>query len=318
MGTDKKLTFDDLLMEATLDEEGLFEIAEESEADSKVFMFFSVDLVNSTKFKAKHPHKATPIVMEFYKTIKSWVSKTYHDAHIWKHVGDEVLFYFEINKIQQILKAPSGLHKIMAVAQKAFYNECDKIGVGDIVKNFLYFKGALWIAAAAKYGSEKKVTAPNIYTDLLSTHGELDFIGRDVDEGYRMSLHTSQGKLVIDPKIAYLLNSHEGEWHELTSEVIKKNLKIIDYIYLKGIWDGRIFPIIWYADDWERENLFLYDEKYTNALVEAYLADPKSDRSIKKIDQMFEDLVLPLDSVRKIQDILEEKKIESSPPVKKK
>ena len=212
--------------------------------------------------------------------------------------------------MHQILEAPTELHTAMIRAQKAFYKICDDMGAGSIIENFLFFKGALWLAVADKYDTTKSDSARNVYTNQLS--GEQDFIGIDIDEGFRMAENTLQGMIVIDPKIAYFINEHEGELHRLTSSVKNEKIKIIDYIKLKGVWGGRYFPVIWYTENWKDDAPFIYDAEYTNDLVKTYVYSIEKDRSIEKITKVFEDLGFPLRAVAEIKEILDKKSEQES------
>lgn len=264
----------------------------------RVFMFFSVDLVNSTKFKTDHPKEWAAVFMKFYELIINHVVDAISEARIWKYAGDEVLFHIEVTSIDELLEAPTLLYNAMKQAQAMFYDTDEK------VNNVLFFKGALWIAATSVYGGVYDAQSPNICIEL--TKG-LDFLGVDVDEGFRLSGHTSQGKIALSPKIVYFLYEHKKQWLSVTCPDIENNVRFIDFVPLPGIWGGRMFPIIWYHDNWDKlDEHFLYDERYTNRLVESYLANPNLDRSMEKIKKIFNDLRFPYESIKAIEDVLME------------
>lgn len=140
---------------------------EENGNESRVFMFFSVDLVNSTQYKSERKEWAS-VIKNFYDIIISSVKNKYPDAQIWKYAGDEVLFYIEISKLDEIIKAPESLHLAMTIAQNEFYSECKG------TENFLYLKGALWLAATTSQDSVDCGEVSNIYIALPKGW---DFIG---------------------------------------------------------------------------------------------------------------------------------------------
>jgi hypothetical protein len=293
----------------------------------KVFLLFSIDLVNSTSFKAAHANTWTSTFVSFYEIVEKHMEKEFlTSVRQWKRSGDEVLFYMEAKSLDNVLEAPSRFFKAMKTAQLAFYD------IDAKAKHFLYFKGAIWIAVANSFPTtdEKSKHPRNIYMQMGANTPEnppvldtqitnapnqtepgtpktppvLDFIGMDIDEGFRMAEHTSQGKVVVDPKIAFLLNKHINNWKELTHGSIDQNVKIINFVELKGIWKGRRYPIIWYAEDWTPETLFLYDEKYTNSLVKKYTKAPYDAYKLSRIDKVFDDLGFPANETSAIERLL--------------
>lgn len=281
-------------------EEAFTEIKENDEEGNpaRVFMFFSVDLVNSTKYKAENSEWAA-VIGDFYKIIEMKVTDVFKEFKIWKYVGDEILFYLEVREIPDILNAPSVLHSAMRLAKEEFYEEHPK------AKCFLYFKGALWLAAAKRNSIPEDELIENIFIEDLSTG--VDFIGVDIDGGFRMSKNASQGKIVVDPKIAFILNKHKRKWRDLTDRPIVNRVKIVGYAFLKGIWNGRAFPIIWYTDDWEDKDLFLYDEQYDNEFAKNYISKSEDVQPIKHIQKIFSDLGF-VKHITMIEDIISSNK----------
>ena len=283
----------------------------------KVFMFFSVDLVNSTKFKSKYPNEWAGIFGRFYGCIRESVFAEYERAQIWKYIGDEVLFFVEIQTMSDILNAPSALHKAMGEAYAKLVRLNEKF-----VKNNLYFKGTLWIAPAYQYYRENfdqvldpyevaKELPANIYVEMQlngdiydiesigSVSTGLDFLGPNIDEGFRMAAHSLQGKIVLDPKIAFLLSENKPAFSD------SEYAKIVDFVSLNGIWGGRKYPIIWYTSEWrDKDKLFLYDDQYENSIVCAYTANPRRTKHIRYIEKVFDDLGFPLDEIKLIKDII--------------
>jgi len=264
----------------------------------RVCMFFSIDLVNSTKFKSRYPQKWGEVIYSFYDHVIRTIQLECPEAEIWKHNGDDIIFRIEITNKDNILMAPSTLHKAMQLAYGKFTL------TNQIAKNFLYFKGALWLANIAMDGFNDK-EQPRNFLLKVGIDEVVDYVGIDIDEGFRMSQHAMQGKVVLDPKIVYLLNKYITEWRRITHQSIDMNVRIVDYKSMKGIWDEKLFPIVWYTDRWEDNGGFLYDERYTNASVKAYFEQKVKDNTIKAIEQVFNDLGFPLDVIKEIETVLE-------------
>ena len=268
---------------------------------ASVFLFFSVDLVNSTQFKTVYQSTWVSVFKDFYDMVGAQVKKAFINAEVWKYVGDEVLFYIEARSLEDILKAPSMLYNAMVMAQNAFFREHGYTSCS------LYMKSALWMAAV----SDGKVSNPanysqNIYTNLSTG---LDFVGIDIDEGFRMSKNVSQGKLVLDPKIVYLLNKHIEKWRELEGQGIEDRVRYVGFEFLKGVWQGRAYPVIWYCDKWDGPDLFLYDEHYTNPLAKEYLSNRENEKDISYINKIFGDLGFLNKRVDMIEEIVNDERI---------
>jgi len=273
---------------------------DKQENTSRVFLFFSVDLMNATQYKADNASWASDI-KSFYDIIRGQVTKAYKNAYVWKHLGDEVLFYIEIVKLEEILEAPTKLYSAMMLAHENFHRDLEGRAAG-----LLNFKGALWMAAATDAVLPSEDLPPNIYVGLSTGR---DFIGVHIDEGFRMSQHSSRGKIVLDSKIAYLLYRHKGYWRTMTGRKIRDCVKIVGFDVLKGIWNGRPYPVVWYTGDWGKKNLFLYDEHHTSEFARNYLYEKeKKIHAISYIDTIFTDLRFPKWDVEQIEKILGEER----------
>ncbi|MCL2357629.1 MAG: hypothetical protein FWC70_10870 [Defluviitaleaceae bacterium] len=324
-------------------------LSEGSSDDPRVFMFFSVDLVNGTKFKSERQKKWTSALMRFYEIIKEQVLLEYKNiikAKVWKHSGDEVLFYLEVEKIRDILEAPKKLHKAMMLAQREFQTALEKEDVGKTG----YFKGALWIASAheghnpddqntaSKDAEGKKFKQCNIYVkksiaidvkrmidaaherflknidksieesspvsfdtlvSWISDAIELDFLGPEIDEGFRIAERSIREKIAIDPKIAYLINGDTDTDNIEIREAAQKRMQLIDCVKLKGVWNERPYPIIWYDENADRKT-FSHDDRYTHSLVRVYFSTDDEERSIENISKIIDELNNTLDTSKSI------------------
>ena len=119
-----------------------------------------------------------------------------------------------------------------------------------------------------------------VYPSDASNMPIVEYLGRDMDVGFRLKAYTQRRRLVVSFELAYLLNEWGGEQ--------KNNLNIIGYEKLKGVWNDSLYPIIWYYNNktvsevWESLGLsgnapkfkdsFYYDEMVGNELVQHFLA----------------------------------------------
>jgi len=287
--------------------------AQDSSADEKerVFMFFSVDLTNATNFKTMHPELWVAIFNDFYRLIEDKVAGKYSaddncgTAHVWKYYGDEILFYVEITRESEIFLAPKLLHTAMMEAQAALHKE------HPVSEGNLFFQGALWLAAATSV-KNKKCDAPHNRYVSLSTGviSNLDFIGIDIDEGFRMAKKSFRGKISLDPKIAYFFHLRGNDLevkYEKYKTTPSDEIKIIDYVKLKGVWEDKPFPVVWYTNNWggSENDLYSYDEKHTNELIKAFRLTKDDERNLDKIKDVFSAVKTAESSYQKIRSIVD-------------
>lgn len=68
-----------------------------------VVLFFSYDIVGSTKYKALHPGSWAGEIKKAFESIKRRVNSELSEAYIWRVLGDEIIF---------VLKAPGKRMKV--------------------------------------------------------------------------------------------------------------------------------------------------------------------------------------------------------------
>ena len=109
------------------------------EPEHQVNLFFSVDLVNATKFKTENPKKWLSIFTSFYEFVIAAVKKIYdQEIMVWKLGGDEILFYHNITKLDALLRSPPTLYQAMSKAQRDLFDRHPQAKEKE-----LYFQGAL-------------------------------------------------------------------------------------------------------------------------------------------------------------------------------
>jgi len=192
---------------------------------------------------------------------------------LWKYVGDEILFFQEVNKtsdiLESVIKASDILKEICdCLHMKGNYQKENIFNNNDIFQ--LSVKATIWMAVIDGKN--------NIITNLPGIDDRIDFLGRDIDIGFRIAKYVSRSKIVISANLAYLLSN----------SYINKNLRIIDYKELKGVWLEKRYPIIWYLRDNTIDNIplsFFYDEKYDSDISDIIckiLNECKTDNKLEK------------------------------------
>ncbi|UZP03335.1 hypothetical protein JW813_16745 [Clostridium botulinum] len=271
--------------------------------DPKVFIFTSIDLVNSTSYKQYDTTWPT-VFSEFFGIVESEFKKRNENLYIWKYVGDEVLFFEEINSINSILKAPSETFKIMELCEKMLYANMPNC------KNILYLKATLWIAPIKSPTDNSTLHINNVTPNLSATL--IDFIGADVDEGFRISKFSSQNKLVLDSKLAYILLENEDSVNKLCDYCVEDRIKIVGYKKLKGIWNNRLYPIIWYHKSWSNlDSMFLYDEYDSSEIAKDLHINNQKLEPISKLKKILTEANILDTKIIPIMDIINSSNKES-------
>lgn len=257
------------------------------------YLFFSFDLVNSTSFK-NNVKLWGKIFDGFIKQSIELMKESFPYAKIWKMIGDEVLFYWQVDTVEHLYEAPK---KTFDILQKCI----EFINKYEDVKSNLSIKATIW-AAIVKDSEEKETDK---HTNIIvkdRNYGEylFDFLGPDIDVGFRISKYAKSSILVIDAKLACLLTKLETE---MEKEHISEYMRIVSYEVLKGVWNGRRYPIVWYRDSWHySSDMFIYDEKYNDDIINRIEnSEGKCLDGVSRLTKIFKDL-------NKLNDISELKK----------
>lgn len=218
--------------------------------EAKVFLFVSFDLCNSTRLKTREE--------AWFNIIGILLKKQFQAMHLWKFNGDEVIFCAEVNSLDYIC----------GIIEKAYFHlQTLRTEMNNISsKEDICLKSTIWIA---KTHLNECSLANNCKFDL---NGNVEFVGSNIDEGFRLTKCSSNQKVVIDPKIIYLFlnaifyykNSSESKWiinpfyksicenQEVSMKIISKIGDVLDKIHYmgsvvcKGVWEERPYPIYWY------------------------------------------------------------------------
>ena len=163
----------------------------------------------------------------------------------------------------------------------------------------LSVKATVWVAPAQylppSSSEDVSLDQPNIIvkTGSLPDSGDTDFLGPDVDAGFRIAKFTQRRRLVVSAHLAWLLHRKRENWSE-----IEERLRIVAYESLKGVWAGRPYPIFWYESDWNQAvESFPYDEHLSSEFVKNVKdrVAPKTGESdpqwrLSRIEKIFRDL----------------------------
>ena len=154
----------------------------------------------------------------------------------------------------------------------------------------LSLKSTIWLAPVMFIEGEElknlgKIKTKNIAFEVNFENQTslIDFVGPDIDTGFRISKYAEKGKLVVSAELAYMIFIVD-----LKKELFS-NLKIVSYEDLKGIWDDRFYPIIFYYDDWNHiKNSFKYDDRFKSKIINNICSD--NVENLDKLETIFQQL----------------------------
>lgn len=271
----------------------------------KVRFFASFDLVNSTIYKSKHPNDWILLFNKFYELTNKELSKIEKNTNLWKCIGDEVLFYFTISDIVQIYNLLTKSYDLISNISNGLINTF------GLSKDEISIKCTFW-CGITKYippqelkNAIKKLDELNKYLNIETRvpgqyeTTQIDFLGSDIDLGFRISKYAYKQKVLVSAELVRLIEqSAEPNNNQRTN--LTSNMKIVSFEDLKGIWNDRLYPIIWYYPKWiEINQTFSYDEHHKSEIIKNIknnqlddidkLPIVLSDNNVsEKIDMMFE------------------------------
>ena len=240
-----------------------------------VVLFFSYDIVGSTKYKALHPGSWAGEIKKAFESIKRRVNSELSEAYIWRVLGDEIIFVLKAPGKRMKVSEETVLSDSVAAIYKVLQSATDEI---EGSTREMSLKAAAWIGIVSDedhYEKDNKI--PKEYKNLFYKYTVdeerrrkiFEFMGNDIDAGFRIKQFTYSRQLVLNFELAYLIN-------KIISHEESKNVELIHMGYkaLKGIWHDRPYPIIWYYDKSYKKADFLqslpYDAETDNSLIKDY------------------------------------------------
>ena len=251
-----------------------------------LYFFLSLDLVNSTAYKAKNPDWKFRIRMFYDEAKDFW---TNHQGPfqpvVWKYAGDEVLFYSRIGSVAELAQA-------VVASSAAVLRVCSTVEKwSEKSSTRLFVKGTCWCAYAEYQAPapESEISAGGskarniVFQTPFGADGgqlSLDFLGPEIDAGFRISSASAKKALVVSAEMAGLL-------HKRAERDLGDRLRVIEYRQLKGVWDGRHYPIVWYRPEWSPESLerdYVYDDRFCHSALDgAYNAAAESCKALPSV-----------------------------------
>jgi len=203
---------------------------------SCVAMFMSVDISGSTNFKSetqaddKGPawveafeefFREVPLIMMGQIAAAFIFEEDVPDCSVWKVIGDEIIF----------LAHPTSARQTQLLTN-AFYNTIINYDNKIFERWPLRVRGCCWAAQISS--RNRQIEIPEMMgSDSSQTY--VDYLGPDVDAGFRLAGCVGRGQLMVSSNLVQLLaglEESEGiQFHYIGRKV------------LKGVYKGRPYPL---------------------------------------------------------------------------
>lgn len=225
-----------------------------TENKPELYLLFSVDIIDSTSRKYGNSNESWFLnIRQFYDEFSQlfYVNYTSFNAektgtikdsenfiNVWKLVGDEILFFVNIENIEEALTLIYSFAKTICS-----YNKHNKTGSNNNKKT-LTVKGSIW-------------TAQVPFIDRVYKSKQIDFVGPSVDCGFRIGKLSDQNKIAVSMEIASIcLQDNENKF--LSSKTDKFILSFGKMEFLKGVFKGETeYPVFFITS---KENLHIHEK----------------------------------------------------------
>ena len=202
-------------------------------------LFLSIDMVGSTQFKARFSGQGSQGWLEVFQAffcnfpliLAGQVGFEFIDDErtpsidVWKAMGDEVIFAAEPQSAEEAASILRALLRAMALYESRYFERIP-----------LRLKGTAWLVAFGEQNIELDIA------ELAAGDGarHIDYIGPDVDLGFRLSKYARPSSLVVSlDLLEQLLGARNAA--DLAFHLVGRD-------ELKGVMFGRPYPIIWVSD----------------------------------------------------------------------
>lgn len=284
-------------------------INDEKKGSRSVELFFSFDIVNSSLYKDTNYLGWQSVLTTLLTDIQKNVAKGIPEAQLWRVLGDEIIFFVTIRNEEEIYSAIDAIYDILVMSniklrnEKFFENIDEEFSDKEIdwmkKSNILAVQSAAWLAIILNGDNSLFSPYDNIFKKYRISDSQQinEFLGQDIDTGFRIKKETQDRRLIVSVELAKILSDK--------TEYLSR-LNIITYKSLKGVWQNRLYPIIWYHDSKVSgvsfEDSFYYDETTYSQLSKDYFLNREKDEG-DLTSYMFLDVHKALEKIIKDQKL---------------
>lgn len=238
-----------------------------------VRLFLSVDMVGSTEFKARLTGEGSNSWLKIFQTFFTsfplmiagqigfeFLEEEHTPAvEVWKVMGDEVVFVTQPATPEELTSTLIALLRTMKLYEDKHFAELP-----------LRLKGTAWVADFN--GQNIEIEIP----ELSSGGGaHLDFIGPDIDLGFRVTKFAKPGCLSLSLDCLELLLA--------STNADKAALYLMGKEPLKGVMFGRPYPILLMRDADEPFRFLAWEMEQDPTMAAAVQAQPTPSEALKQM-----------------------------------
>jgi hypothetical protein len=240
-------------------------------------LFLSVDMVGSTEFKARFTGQSSEgwlgIFESFFTSfplmVAGQIGFEFLDddrtpaIDVWKVMGDEVVFVTTPSSPEELTSVLIALLRTMQLYEDKHFQQLP-----------LRLKATAWLAGFD--GQNIEIEIP----ELSSSGGaHLDFIGPDIDLGFRIGKFARPGSMVISLDV---LETVLG-----ARNAARAALYLMGKEPLKGVMFGRPYPIVWMLEADEKFAFLPWEIEQDTMMAAAVAGAPATGAELRRtIDDM--------------------------------
>lgn len=236
-------------------------------------LFLSVDMVGSTLFKASHTGQGSTGWLDTFRTffthfplmLAGQLGFEFLDedetpaVDVWKVMGDEVIFVVEPSSASEVTTILIALLRTMRRYEETRLEALP-----------LRLKGAAWLADFGESNIELDI--PELSSEDSAPH--VDFIGPDIDLGFRLSKFARPATLVLSLDLVEVLLAARNR--------AQADLYLVGREELKGVMFGRPYPVIWMLEAETAFDFMPWELETCAMSMAAIAAEPSSDAVLHK------------------------------------
>lgn len=237
-------------------------------------LFLSVDMVGSTEFKARFTGQGSEGWLDIFRAffanfplmVAGQIGFEFLDdeatpaIEVWKVMGDEVIFMTRPSSPEELTSTLLALLRTMRLYEERHFQDVP-----------LRLKGAAWLAGFD--GQNIEIEIPELSSGEGGAH--LDFIGPDIDLGFRIGKFARAGSLAVSLDVLeVVLGAANAE---------RAALYLMGREPLKGVMFGRAYPIVWMREGDEAFSFLPWEVEQDAMMAAALKAHPASSQDLWRV-----------------------------------
>lgn len=247
----------------------------------EVLLFFSFDIVNSTVYKTMNPNNWAEIIKNLLKaSISIFINSSSDDYLMWESLGDEIVFTKKLTSISAISESLDEIYNKLQALNQSIRNAelCDTESA-----HILGIKATAWLANISGGSHTDNIS---VAYQINDNRKYLDYLGPDIDIGFRIAKYSMENQLLISFELAYLLLKKQQD------DDVANKIRFVTRASLKGVWNNLPYPIFGYQydvrgdisrEEQEKNHVTEKELSYEERLVDEICSEMHLEQKIEKL-----------------------------------